>query len=94
MRRRIITVVLIGVAITVLIVFSRLTTSNLLEQIVKRGELVVLSRNGPTSYYEGPGGPTGFEYDMLSLFAEELGVELKIEAVSYTHLTLPTIYSV
>lgn len=51
---------------------------SLLEQIQEQGELVVLTRNSPTSYYEGPEGPTGLEYDLASLFAERLGVRLRM----------------
>lgn len=43
------------------------------------GELVVLTRNSPTTYYEGPDGPTGFEYDLAHAFAERLGVRLTIK---------------
>ena len=49
-----------------------------LEQVKARGELVVATRNAGTTYYEGPQGPTGFEYDLARAFAEELGVRLKI----------------
>lgn len=52
--------------------------ANTLEQIQAHGELVVISRNGPTTYYEGSDGYTGFEYTLLSGFAKDLGVELKI----------------
>lgn len=77
-RRRFITVLLIIIAIGIYFVFSKLETSNLLERIQKRGELVVVTRNGPTTYYEGPSGKMGFEYDMLKLFADSLGVDLVI----------------
>jgi membrane-bound lytic murein transglycosylase F len=50
-----------------------------LERILADGELRVLSRNGPTTYYEGPHGPTGFEYTLLQGFAHELGVTLVIK---------------
>jgi membrane-bound lytic murein transglycosylase F len=50
----------------------------LLEQIHEQNELVVLTRNSPTTYYEGPDGPAGFEYDLARLFTEYLGVELRI----------------
>lgn len=53
-----------------------------LERIKASGQLVVLSQNGPTTYYEDASGAhTGFEYGMLSAFAEELGVELVIRDV-------------
>ncbi len=51
---------------------------NLLESIQKDGVLVVASRNSPTTYYEGPTGPVGLEYDLANSFANELGVKLKI----------------
>lgn len=50
----------------------------LLEQVKAQGELHVVSRNGPTTYYETPNGYSGFEYELLKGFADELGVELVI----------------
>lgn len=51
---------------------------SILEQIQAQGKLVVMSRNGPTTYYEGPEGVTGFEYQLTKGFAKSLGVELEI----------------
>ncbi len=43
--------------------------------IAESGELVVLTVNGPATYYEdAQGHPSGFEYDLVTLFARELGV--------------------
>ncbi|MEE8482161.1 MAG: membrane-bound lytic murein transglycosylase MltF, partial [Acidiferrobacterales bacterium] len=53
-------------------------TSNKLETVLKAGELVVLTRNSPTTYYEGPDGYLGIEYDMAKEFADQLGVKLKM----------------
>ncbi|MCW8828009.1 MAG: membrane-bound lytic murein transglycosylase MltF [Gammaproteobacteria bacterium] len=50
-----------------------------LERVKQSGILHVLTRNAATTYYEGPHGPTGLEYDLARGFAEELGVELKME---------------
>ena len=50
----------------------------LLQQVINSGELVIATRNSPTTYYEGPDGPTGFEYDLARLFAASLGVKLKV----------------
>ncbi|MCU7940250.1 MAG: membrane-bound lytic murein transglycosylase MltF [gamma proteobacterium symbiont of Bathyaustriella thionipta] len=50
----------------------------LLERIKKNGELKVLTRNSPGIYYEGPFGPTGFEYDLLKRFSNSLGVALTV----------------
>jgi len=50
---------------------------NKLEQIKHRGSLKVLTRLDPTTYYEGPEGPTGLEYDLVTKFAKQLGVKVK-----------------
>ncbi len=49
-----------------------------LELVKASGKLVVVSRNGPTTYYEGSNGYTGFEYHLLSAFAKHLNVDLEI----------------
>lgn len=51
---------------------------SLIEQIKTRNELVVITRNSPTTYYQGADGPAGFEYELVRRFAEYLGVELRI----------------
>ena len=63
---------------------------NLLERIVQDGVLAIASSNGPISFYEGPFGFTGFEYELAEDFADELGVELAIieEANLQDQLTL------
>ncbi|HYQ71636.1 MAG TPA: membrane-bound lytic murein transglycosylase MltF, partial [Gammaproteobacteria bacterium] len=50
----------------------------ILQQVQEHNELIVITRNGPTTFYEGPGGPTGFEYELVKRFAEYIGVELRI----------------
>lgn len=52
---------------------------SLIDRILNDGFLRVFSSNSPTTYYEGPFGLTGFEYDLALAFAEELGVELIFE---------------
>lgn len=49
-----------------------------IEQIQAQGRLEIISRNGPTTYYEGNNGLTGLEYTLARAFADELGVELRI----------------
>ena len=51
---------------------------SILKQVQNSGELIVVSRNSPTTYYEGPEGPTGFEYELAEKFADFIGVKLKI----------------
>jgi membrane-bound lytic murein transglycosylase F len=50
----------------------------LLEQVQRAGVLKVVTRNAPTSYYIGPEGPVGPEYELAKGFADFLGVELEI----------------
>ncbi len=46
-----------------------------LAPVAESGELVVLTVNGPATYHEdAEGHPTGFEFDLATLFAKELGV--------------------
>jgi len=51
---------------------------NLLEQVLSTGELRALTRNAATTFYEGPHGPTGMEYDLLQKFANYLNVKLNL----------------
>ena len=50
-----------------------------LDRILSRGELVVVSRNSPTTFYQHKSGPTGFEYALAGLLAQDLGVELNMQ---------------
>ena len=50
----------------------------MLEQVQALGNLRVATINSPTTYYEGPTGPTGFEYELALGLAKELGVELEL----------------
>jgi membrane-bound lytic murein transglycosylase F len=52
----------------------------LLEEVLTLGELRVVTRNSPTTYYIGSNGPEGPEYDLIKGFATFLGVELKLQA--------------
>ncbi|PLW81349.1 membrane-bound lytic murein transglycosylase MltF [Kineobactrum sediminis] len=69
---------LIGFAACVLVACSR---GDSLQQILAEGELTVVSRSSPTTYYLDKNGAAGFEYDLAQLFADELGVTLKVEPV-------------
>lgn len=54
---------------------------NALEHIQHQGVLRVITRNGPTTYYENRGQATGFEYTLVKRFADHLGVDLEISVV-------------
>ncbi len=50
-----------------------------LERIKEDGVLRVITRNSPATYFQDRNGETGFEYELVRRFAEDLGVELQIE---------------
>jgi len=64
-----------------------------LDQIKKKGELTVVTRLDPSTYYEGPLGPSGFEYDLARMFAEHLGVKLKVIVAENFNDILPIVAS-
>ncbi|MFA7557251.1 MAG: membrane-bound lytic murein transglycosylase MltF [Hydrogenophaga sp.] len=49
-----------------------------LERVLERGELRIITRNAATTYYEGPEGPRGMEYELARGFADALGVRLSV----------------
>ncbi|MGR5238418.1 membrane-bound lytic murein transglycosylase MltF [Vibrio alfacsensis] len=49
------------------------------EQIQERGVLRVGTLNNQLSYYIGPDGPAGLDYELARKFAEQLGVKLEIK---------------
>ncbi len=53
-----------------------------LSRIERTGTLVVATPNSPTTYYLGPYGATGPDYDLATGLARSLGVKLKILEVS------------
>lgn len=48
-----------------------------LEKIKAKGELVVLTRNAATTFYESREGNMGVEYEMARAFADSLGVKVR-----------------
>jgi len=62
---------------------------NKLRAVKAAGELVVLTRVSPTTYYENPEGPAGFEYDLARAFADHLGVKLRMVAAAKFTDVLP-----
>ena len=66
---------------------------SLLDQIVEVGELRVVTRDSPTTYFVGPDGPAGPEFDLVRGFAEQLGVTLVISTVDNVSEILPQLIS-
>jgi len=55
---------------------AQLTPHRDLNLIKAEKTLTVLTRNAPTTYFQGRDGPTGFEYQLTQAFAEYMGVSV------------------
>lgn len=66
---------------------------SLLDQVVEVGELRVVTRDSPTTYFVGPDGPAGPEFDLVRGFAEQLGVTLVVSTVDNVSEILPQLIS-
>lgn len=69
---------LIGLILVVFKAIPLLIKPNTLNQVLQTGELVMITRNSSTTFYEGANGKTGFEYELAKKFADSLGVKLKV----------------
>ena len=65
-------------AVLIMVLNACAPQRNMLEQVQASGELEILTRNSPTTYFYGPHGPSGLEYDLAKAFAEYLGVKLVV----------------
>ena len=72
-----------------LLLSCSLFEKNRLRSIIAAGELVVLTRASPTTYYETPEGPAGFEHDLVKRFAESLGVNPRFMVVEKSSDIMP-----
>jgi len=50
---------------------------NDLEVLKSRGELVLITRNNESCYYEAAHGPAGFEYELAKQFADHLNLRIR-----------------
>lgn len=50
-----------------------------LERVQAEGVLRVITRNSPATYFQDRNGETGFEYELVKRFADDLDLELQIE---------------
>lgn len=81
---------LIGL-LSVFLLASCAQQENKLNRVREAGELVVVTVNSPTTYYEGTSGFEGLEYDMAKAFADYLDVDLKILVVKQFADVIPAI---
>jgi membrane-bound lytic murein transglycosylase F len=51
---------------------------DLLEQVQVVGELRIVTTNSATTYYFGPDGQAGLEYELVRKFADAIGVSLRV----------------
>lgn len=65
----------------------------LLDQVRDLKELRVVTRNSPSTYFVGPNGPAGPEFDLVKGFAEQLGVTLVVETVDSVSEIMPRLIS-
>jgi membrane-bound lytic murein transglycosylase F len=78
MRKTVYSILVLVGASLALVLNACAPQKNLLEQVKDSGELRVLTRNAATTYYIGPHGPTGPEYDLIKAFAQHLGVSVNL----------------
>ena len=78
-RRRILEILLMIVVLVSILLFSYSDTEvTHMDRILERGEIVLVTRNGPTSYYIEKEEESGMEFKLAKLFASELGIGLKV----------------
>ena len=62
--------------------FNRPGIKSDLPEILTNGKLTVLIENSSTSYFIYKEKKMGFEYELLKLFADEIGVRLDVKVVN------------
>lgn len=67
----------ISFIVFLLVLTSCSSETGRLENIKAKGELVVLTRNAATTYYESREGFMGVEYEMAKAFADSIGVKVR-----------------
>jgi len=82
------------VAIAEAAIGSGFATVIFLIAIKKRGVLIMLTYpHSRFFYYDDKGRPAGFDYDILSLFARKLGIELEVRHVQDWQELIPQLIS-
>lgn len=69
----------LAILLALVVVIVLLNRGANIEDLLDEGELVVISRESPTTWYQGADGLAGPDYDYLKSFADYLGVTLRIE---------------
>ncbi len=71
----------LGLRYTVLAWFLVSCSDNNTEALGEGDELVVLTRNAPTTWYEGRDGQAGPEHDLVIAFAQRYGLRVRFEVL-------------
>lgn len=69
------------ILLTLSLLLAACSDQHVPQSIEDEGSLRIITRNGPTTYFEDKNGPTGFEYELAKLFADYLQVELEVTVV-------------
>jgi membrane-bound lytic murein transglycosylase F len=67
------------IALLCLLTITGSVRPNTVEKIRSQGEIVVITRNSPTTYFEDNVGATGYEFELAKAFADYIGVDLVIK---------------
>lgn len=87
-QRKTLSRLLVGCCVFLSIVYATCSTRiSDLDRIIARGELVMLTLPGATTYFEDGQGKNGFDYLLAKQFAESLGVKLVVQP----KFTLPSL---
>lgn len=62
-----------------------------LERVLQRGELIMLTRNSSSTYFENVDGPAGLDYELVLGFADYLGVGLQVKVLNDVKELLPAL---
>ena len=66
----------------VILLFTGCGNPTVLDAFAPGNELVVITRNGPTTYYLGANEPAGLEYELFKAFADSQDMTLRIKVAS------------
>ncbi len=69
---------MVGLLAAPLLMTCSTQTKTQLQRVQERGELIVVTRNAATTYYESHDSAAGIEFDLMRGFADELGVGLRV----------------